>query len=218
MILHMGRQSVAKPLLRGHFHQAGFFMALGAGSMLVAAAPGPQERWVSLVYALSLAGLLGISTIYHRPNWKPAARAWLRRLDHSAIFILIAGTATPVCLLGMDETSGPRLLTLFWAAAILGTLKSLVWISAPKWLTAAACVAMGALAVPYLPEMAAGLGALNTSLILAGGSVYTAGAVIYALKRPNPLPKSFGYHEIFHLLVLLAALCHFLVIYRLIRS
>jgi hemolysin III len=206
-----------KPLLRGHFHQAAFFSALGASAVLIFQSHGWLTLASIIVYSLSLCGLLGISALYHRKQWLPAGRARMRRLDHAGIFILIGGTATPVCLLGMSAPAGPRVLMIFWTAVALGVVQSVFWAKAPKWLAAALYVGVGWLAIPYFSEMLADLGTLNMALLAAGGLVYTAGAVIYALKRPNPWPAVFAYHEIFHVLVIVAAIFHFIVVSRLLR-
>lgn len=207
-----------KPLLRGHFHQAAFFIALGAGSVLVATAQGTRARLVSLVYALCLSGLFACSSLYHRINWSTQARMWWRRLDHSAIFLLIAGTGTPICLLGIKGADGLQLLWIFWGFAIAGIFKELFWIKAPKWISAIFYVIMGWAGVFYIKEMSAALGPMNMALMVTGGIVYTIGAVIYALKKPDPFPKIFGYHEIFHVLVVIASLLHFIVVYQLVTA
>ncbi|HEY8271545.1 MAG TPA: hemolysin III family protein [Pseudobdellovibrionaceae bacterium] len=205
-----------KPLLRGHFHQAGFFIALGASSVLIMIAQGLYAKLVCLAYAFSLCGMFAISGLYHRINWTPKARAFWRHLDHSAIFLLIAGTGTPICLLGMRSESGLRLFWVFWSMAIAGIFKELLWIQAPKWLSAGFYVIMGWAGIPYLSEMSKALGGMNISFMIAGGIIYTIGAVIYAIKKPNPFPKAFGYHEIFHILIMIAAIFHFIVIYELV--
>ncbi len=207
-----------KPLLRGHFHQAGFFIALGASGVLIATAHGLYARLVFLVYSLSLCGMFAISGLYHRINWQPIARAWWRRLDHSAIFILIAGTGTPICLLGMSGEAGLHLFWIFWTMAIAGVFKELFWLRAPRWISVVFYLIMGWAALPYLPEMSKSLGTANVFLMIAGGVLYTVGAVIYAIKKPNPIPKIFSYHEVFHLLVMIAALLHFIVIYQLVTA
>jgi hemolysin III len=207
-----------KPLLRGHFHQAGFFVALGASGVLIATANGLYARLVCLVYGLSLCTMFAISGLYHRINWQPTARAWWRRLDHSAIFLLIAGTGTPISLLGMNGESGRQLLWIFWSLAIVGIFKELFWARSPKWVAAVFYIIMGWAGAPYLSEMNQTLGSTNIGILLAGGVLYTVGAVIYATKKPNPYPNVFGYHEIFHLLVMIAALLHFIVVYQLVTA
>lgn len=221
MVLFMTKidlPTLNKPLLRGHFHQAAFFVALGACAMLISLSANLQAVMATLIYSVSLCGLFGISALYHRPQWNPNQRMWMRRLDHSAIFILIAGTSTPICMLAIPSDGGMKLLTIIWSAAAIGVMQSLFWVKAPKWLAAILYIVMGWLAVPYMPEMKNALGTTSVMLVLVGGIIYTAGAVIYAMKKPNPSPKYFGYHEIFHLLVIIAAAFHFVVIAALVRS
>lgn len=208
--------AITKPLLRGHFHQAAFFFALGACAMLIAASHEARALTANIIYSLSLCGLFGISALYHRPQWKPEARMWMRRLDHAAIFVLIAGTGTPICLLAIPGEAGDRLLTIVWAAAAVGVTQSLFWVKAPKWLAAILYIIMGWLAVPYMPEIKNALGPGSVWALMIGGIIYTAGALVYALKRPNPAPLVFGYHEVFHLLVIVAAAFHFIVIASLV--
>jgi hemolysin III len=207
-----------KPRLRGHFHQAAFFMALGAGAVLLAVAPNPLARWVGLVYALSLAGMFGVSALYHRITWRPEIRVWWRRLDHSAIFILIAGTGTPVSVLGIGGEHGDIMLAIFWGAALVGVFKELVWTLAPRWISAVLYVMMGWACVLYYSEMATGLGPVGIGFMIAGGVAYTVGALIYASKKPNPFPATFGYHEIFHALTIIAGLLHFMAVFRLVAA
>lgn len=208
--------SLTKPLLRGHLHQAAFFFALGACAMLIALSQNVVTLVATVIYSLSQAGLFGISALYHRPNWGPSGRMRMRRLDHSAIFVSIAGTCTPICMLAIPGTGGMKLLAIVWAAAALGIIQSLFWVKAPKWLAAILYVGMGWLAFPYLPEINTALGMTSVVLLLAGGVIYTLGAVVYAMRKPNPSPIYFGYHEIFHLLVIIAAICHFNVIARIV--
>jgi hemolysin III len=211
------KKVLVKPLLRGHFHQAAFFFALGACSMLFFNIHGARAIVATVIYSLSLVGLFGISALYHRPTWNPHQRVWMKRMDHAAIYVLIAGTTTPICLLALSKIAGVKLLWILWSAAIFGILQSLFWVTAPKWFSALLYIAVGCLIVPYLPEFKEALAANNVLLIIAGGIVYIVGAIIYALKKPNPSPRFFGYHEIFHLLVIIGATLHFLVIAKLIK-
>lgn len=208
---------IVKPLLRGHFHQAAFFFAMGASAMLIAQSKNSKEVIATVIYSLAIVGLFGISALYHRPMWSPGPRAWMKRLDHAAIFVMIAGTATPLTLLAMQEGSGSKLLTIFWAAACIGIIQSVFWVKAPKLLSAVLYVIMGWLAFPYLPELQAALGTTSIVLLLVGGVIYTLGALVYAFKWPNPWPRVFGYHEIFHIMVIIAAVFHFIVIASLMR-
>lgn len=207
-----------KPALRGVLHQAAAWFALGAGSVLVAMAPSARAALAAAVFTLSLVVLFGVSAIYHRVNWtSERARAFMRRLDHASIFVLIAGTYTPVAILGIGGASGRRLLIAVWAGALAGVLMSVFWVKAPKPVAAAAAVAVGWTLIPYLGEARRLLGG-QLWIILAGGIAYTAGAVIYAIRRPNPLPKLFGYHEIFHALTIVGAFLHFVAILHITAS
>lgn len=208
----------AKPSLRGYFHQEAFFVFLGACILMVAKSATEQKFWASLIYSFGVLFLFGVSAIYHRPHWEPKPRALLKRFDHSAIFILIAGSFTPFCLLALPHDIGVGLLKTVWLLAILGLLQSIFWVKAPKWVTAILYVGMGWLVAPYIPELKISLGAFNVKLIFAGGVFYTVGAVFYALKRPVLNPKIFGYHELFHVFTIIAAALHFMVIYGLIAA
>jgi len=187
-------------------HQWAFFVSLFTGAALVVAAPGEQATVACAVYAASVAGLFGASALYHRVNWSSArARAWMRRLDHSMIFLLIAGTYTPFALLALEGTLATAILIAVWAGALAGIVFKLAWIGAPKWLVAGVYVALGWVAVAAFPQLIERLGITATALVALGGVLYTVGAVIYALRRPDPVPAVFGYHEVFHALVIVAA-------------
>jgi hemolysin III len=209
---NIAKQPHSKPFLRGRFHEAAFFFALGACAMLMAKSQSSINFAASLVYSLSLCGLYGVSALYHRRTWSDKNRVRMKRVDHAAIFILIAGTGTPIFLLGLPTEIGSRLLLIIWSMAAAGVLQSLFWVKAPKWLTSIFYVIVGWAVVPYLPELRATLSSVNIGFILAGGIIYTVGAIIYALKKPNPYPKTFGYHEIFHVLVIAGSACHFIVV------
>ena len=208
---------LTKPRFRGHSHQAAFFVALGACSLLVAKSTDNESLMASLVYSFGLLFLFGVSALYHRPHWPPRERALMKRLDHSAIFIFIAGTVTPLGLLALSGEDVPQLLRIIWGVALLGILQSIFWVKAPKWFTATIYVAMGWIAIPYMEGLSSTLGNDGLVLILSGGVAYTVGAICYATRRPRLRPEYFGYHEVFHALVVIAAALHFIVIYRLIR-
>jgi hemolysin III len=204
---------IPKPRLRGVSHQWAFFFSLVTGTALVIAAPAGRATTASAIYAVSVAGLFGTSALYHRVNWASQnARRWMRRLDHSMIFVLIAGTYTPFALLVLEGTLATVILVVVWAGALGGIVLKLVWIDAPKPLIAVLYVMLGWVAVAAFPELLDELGVTSTMLVAAGGVLYTAGAVVYALGRPNPAPTVFGYHEIFHALVIAAAALQYAVI------
>ena len=202
-----------KPRLRGVSHQWAFFVSLLAGAGLIVAAPSPRATIAVGIYAISLSALFGVSALYHRVNWtRPPVRRWMRRLDHSMIFLLIAGTATPFCVLVLSGALADTLLIAVWAGAAAGIVVELIWVEAPKWVTTIVYLSVGWIGALGFPAIivTAGIGA--GALIAIGGVLYTAGAVIYARQRPDPSPATFGYHEIFHVLVIAAALAHFAAI------
>ena len=202
-----------KPRLRGVTHEWAFFISLVAGAALIVAAPSGQARVAMAIYAFSLSGLLGTSALYHRVNWRrPEVRKWMRRLDHSMIFLLIAGTVTPFALLVMSGPLASALLIAVWAGAIAGIVVELIWVDAPKWVSTIVYLAVGWIGLLGFPAIVVAAGVGAGALIAAGGVLYTAGAVIYARQRPDPNPAVFGYHEIFHVLVLAAAAAHFAAI------
>ena len=205
--------TTVKPRLRGVVHEYAFFVALVAGAGLLVLAPSPKARLASAIYVLGLAGLLGTSALYHRVTWRrPNVRRWLRRLDHSMIFLLIAGTYTPFALLVLSQPLGTVVLVLIWAGAAGGIVLSLLWPDAPRTVSAAIYISLGWVAIIAMPQLFHRLGALGVALIAAGGLLYSVGAIVYARQRPDPVPTVFGYHEIFHVLVVAAAALHFAVI------
>jgi len=205
--------AAVKPRLRGVVHEYAFFVALVAGAALLIVAPAGKARVAIAIYVLGLAGLLGTSALYHRVTWrKPNVRRWVRRLDHSMIFLLIAGTYTPFALLVLSQPLGTVVLVLIWTGAVGGIVLSLLWPDAPRPVSAAIYISLGWVAIIAMPQLFHRLGALGIVLIAAGGLLYSAGAIIYARKRPDPVPTVFGYHEIFHVLVVAAAALHFAVI------
>jgi hemolysin III len=202
-----------KPRLRGVLHQWAFAVSLLAGAGLVLEAESARARLAVAVYALSVAALFGTSACYHRVDWRSlGARRWVRRLDHTMIFVLIAGSYTPFALLVLRGTLGAVILIAAWAAALAGALFKLVWIDAPSWLGAATYVTIGWIALVALPELLDRLGVTAVGALALGGVLYSVGAVIYAHKRPDPVPTVFGYHELFHLLVIVAAALQYAVV------
>jgi hemolysin III len=191
--------------------------ALFAWLSLGAMAHGARAAVAANVYGLSLFTLFGVSALYHRPTWTPRAHLVMRRLDHSAIFLLIAGTYTPFCLL-LGGRCGTAMLAVVWGGAALGFMRAIFWPRAPRWLAAGLYVLLGWAVVPVLPALDVALGWGALALLGVGGLLYTLGAVIYAARRPDPFPRVFGYHEVFHALVVAAATCHLAVAVGAVRS
>jgi hemolysin III len=205
--------AAVKPRLRGKSHEWAFFLSLGFGAALVIAAKTPKATLAVAIYAVSLSALLGTSALYHRVDWKrPAVRRWMRRLDHSMIFFLIAGTYTPFALLVLDGMLADAILVVVWAGAIAGAVVEMVWIEHPKWVAALIYMSLGWVAAIAFPGLWSEMGAAGAILVAIGGILYTAGAVVYATQRPNPSPRVFGYHEVFHALVIAAAAAQFAAI------
>ena len=207
-----------KPTLRGVIHHWSAVAAFGAGIILVAMAPTARAAVAAAVYALSVCTLFSVSAVYHRPMWAPRPRAFLRRLDHASIFVLIAGTYTPICRLGLPDAVGARLLFWVWIAAVLGVLQSIFWVHAPKPVTALLYLFVGWTVVPYFGAVRDAFSATHLALLLGGGIVYSLGAVTYAARRPNPVPGVFGYHEVFHAMTVLACGLHFALVAMLVRA
>jgi hemolysin III len=199
------KPSGTKPLLRGVSHQVAFFAALIATAVLVLEARSPAAARCAFVFGASLVTLFGVSALYHRVDWQPAARQRMRRLDHAAIFVLIAGGYTPLFALVPSTQGGHGALAAIWLGAGVGVLKSLLWPGAPKWITALVCVGLGWAVVGQVADRAPAVGWLTLGMLVASGSIYSIGALVYALKRPDPIPAIFGYHEVFHAIVILAS-------------
>jgi hemolysin III len=206
-----------KPKLRGVSHEFAVLAALAGCAELFRAAPSPRALLAAGTYGASLVALFGASALYHRPTWAAGPRRWLRRLDHAAIFLLIAGTYTPICLL-IGGRPGVVVLAVVWGGASLGILQCLLWAGAPKALVTSIYVALGWVAISVLPELRAVVGDRGLALLLAGGLAYSTGAAVYARRWPDPVPSVFGYHEVFHALVIAAAACHFAVVLPVVRA
>ncbi|NLA64872.1 MAG: hemolysin III family protein [Leucobacter sp.] len=204
---HAGKVEETKPTWRGWIHAATFPIAIAAGVVLIVLANGPLAKTAAAVFMATSLVLFGVSALYHRVNWKPATKQLFRRLDHANIFLLIAGTYTPIALLALPLDKGLILLVSVWSGALLGIGFRVFWLGAPRWLYVPLYVLLGWAAVAFLGDIARANFAAMV-LIVVGGLLYTAGAVIYGLKRPNPVPGKFGFHEIFHSLTVLAFLCH----------
>ncbi len=202
-----------KPRLRGVLHQWAAVVSVLTGALLLIAADGSRARIAMAIYALSITLLLGTSAVYHRVDWRTAsARRWMRRLDHTMIFVLIAGTYTPFALLVLHGELAAAILIAVWSCVVAGAVLKLLWVDAPKELMAVLYVALGMVSLVTVPQLLDRLGVVAVCVIALGGALYLAGAVIYALRRPDPVPTVFGYHELFHLLVILAASCFYAVV------
>ena len=198
-----------RPRLRGVLHGYAFAVSLLLAIPLVLAAPTELARVAAGIFASSVTAMFGASALYHRVTWRPRPRRWMARADHAAIYLLIAGTYTPYGLLVLDGAWQAAVLALVWGGATLAIVLTFAWVSAPKWLSATVGVALGWVGVVAFPELVRELGPAATALVLVGGVLYTGGAVVYALRRPDPRPAVFGYHEVFHALVVGAAACQY---------
>jgi len=198
------------PRLRGVFHQYAFVAAVIAGTLLVVLADGYFERFAVWVYAMALAAMFGASALYHRYPWRsPSARLRARRLDHAMIFVFIAGSYTAFALVAFTGTARVVGLVTVWIGAALGIVLNLVWIDAPRWLSAVAYLGVGWVGLILIPQLFPALGVAAAVLVIVGGALYSVGALAYATAWPNPLPAAFGFHEVFHLLVIAAAATQF---------
>jgi len=207
---------LGKPRLRGWLHAYAFFVAAVAGTVLCVVAatrPGVTPLVSTIVYSLTVCGLFGVSALYHRRVWSPRGYQVMRRLDHSMIFVLIAGTYTPFSVLLLPPPTDRVILAIIWGGALVGVTMKLIWPHAPRWLSAPLYVVLGWVAVAVLPDLLRAGGVVTFTLIVIGGLVYSVGAVLYALRRPNPWPSTFGHHEFFHACTLVAAACHHVAVY-----
>lgn len=200
-----------RPRLRGVLHQAGFFAACAVGSVFPAAADG-RRLVAGTVFAASAAAMLGTSTLYHRITWSPRIRPWMRRADHAGIYLLIAGTYTPVGLLSLHGSLQRVVLAVVWSGAAAAILTKLLWVHAPKWVSVVLAVSLGWVGIAAMPELARTAGPAAVALLAAGGLAYTTGAIVYARRKPDPVPAVFGYHELFHALTLVALACQYVAI------
>jgi hemolysin III len=193
-------------------HQAAFAVSLVVGTLLIVGADGASRHVAAAVFAASVAACFGASALYHRVTWTPNLRRWMRRIDHAGIYLLIAGTYTPVCLLVLDGTWRIVVLAIVYAGAAAAVVLKFAWVDAPKWVAAALGLALGWTAVVALPQLATRLNPAAVALLGVGGLAYTAGAIIYARRLPNPMPMVFGYHELFHALTIAAVACQYVAI------
>jgi len=211
----MSGPSSVRPRLRGVSHRVAFYVAFVGGIWLVAGSHDRPTRIATAIYATLLAGMFGVSATLHRGGWSPKVFDWLRRADHAMIFACIAGSYTPFCVLGMPSASGMPLLALSWTAAGLGIMRALLWPHAPRLISSTLYVATGWVVLAYLPETRAALDPATFALLMAGGAWFTVGAFVYLSRRPDPWPALFGFHEVFHVMIILGCACHFVAIARL---
>ena len=204
--------ALPKPLLRGVLHQAAFFISLVTGALLIAGVGDERRRAAAAVFACAVAACFGASALYHRVTWTPRLRPWMRRVDHAGVYLLIAGTYTPVCLLVLHGAWRLAILLTVCIGAGAAIVLKFAWVDAPKWLAVALGIALGWVAVVALPQLAARLDPAAFALLCVGGLAYTAGAIVYAWRRPDPLPAVFGYHEVFHALTIVAVACQYVAI------
>jgi hemolysin III len=212
----MQRADLGRPRMRGRLHQYAFFVALVCGvvlSSLAATRPGVAPFVSCLIYSLTVCGLFGISALYHRRGWTERGYLIMRRMDHSMIFIFIAGTYTPFCVLLLDPPKATVFLSLVWGGALGGIALKIIWPELPRWIGAPLYLALGWVAVAIMPDILHRGGVADVVLLAAGGVAYSVGAVFYAMRRPNPWPDVFGHHEFFHACTLIAAILHHIAIY-----
>ena len=204
-------QPLVKPKLRGVFHELAFYAAAAVGVILIVTAEPGRARTAGAIFASCVAFCFGASAIYHRPTWQPRARSWFARLDHAGVYLLIAGTYAPFGLIVMSKGWAVPVLAVVWGGALLAILLKLFWVQAPKWLSAAIGLSLGWVAAAAFSQL---LKLPMTALLLVatGGLLYTAGAIVYARRRPNPYPAVFGYHELFHVLTIAAAACQYVAV------
>lgn len=206
-------EGLVKPRLRGVLHEIAFFVSLVSGAWLVWDAPTLSSKLLCLIYACAISLLFGVSALFHRHTWGPVGRRRMRRADHSTIFIAIAGSYTPVAGIALTGWARTTLLVIVWGGAIVGITLRQVWLDAPKWVIALPYVVVGWAAVIVLPQLYRALGPAGFALLAIGGLAYSAGAVVYAIKKPNPRPGVFGYHEVFHACTAVAAILHYIAMW-----
>ena len=205
-----------KPLLGGYCHEWMFFISIGACIPLISKSTDSNELIATIVYSIGIFMMFGFSALYHRINWRPKVLKVMRRLDHSSIFIMIAGSFTPICLLVLPGRLGLQLLLIIWIIAGIGIIQTVLFTNTPRMVRAGIYLIAGYMAIPYLSVLSSVMGFTNYALTVAGGTIYSVGAIGYGLKFPDFSPKYFGYHEFFHILVSVAAILHFIVIYSIV--
>ncbi len=204
-------QRLVKPKLRGVFHELGFYAAASVGVVMVVTAEPGRARTAGVIFASCVVACFGASAVYHRPTWRPRARAWLARLDHAGIYLLIAGSYAPFGLIVMSRDWAIPVLAIVWGGALAAIVMKLFWVHAPKRLSAAIGLTLGWVGVVAFPQLLK-LSPVAVLLVVISGLLYTAGAVVYARRHPDPRPQVFGYHELFHVLTVAAVACEYVVV------
>lgn len=204
--------SLPKPLLRGVLHQGAFIVALVVGTLLILGSDGGAEHAAAAIFAGSVAACFGLSALYHRVNWAPGVRLWMQRLDHAGVYLLIAGTYTPVCIVALGGNLRLAVLAIVSTGAAAAIVLKFAWVDAPRWLAAAIGIALGWIGVALLPELATHVTPAAIALLGLGGIAYTVGAIFYVRRRPDPAPTVFGYHELFHALTIVGVSCQYVAI------
>jgi hemolysin III len=204
-----GAIGIRRPLLRGVSHQCAFFVSVLAGAAVIFAAQTARATVAAVIFATSVAVMFGASALYHRVNWSPVASRWMRRIDHAGIFLVIGGSYTPYTLMVLSGPVRIVVLVLVWSGVIAAIALRFAWVTGPGWLTATIAVLLGWLSLIAVPQIVDRVSPTGIALLLAGGILYTAGAIVYALKRPDPAPALFGFHEVFHALVVAAVACQY---------
>lgn len=210
--------SAVNPRFRGRLHQAAFFVAIPAGMALVSVARATTARVAAIVYVMSLVGMYGVSAAYHRHRWSPRSLPWMKRADHSMIFVLIAGTYTPVALFALHKPWSWILLAAVWVGAGLGVALKLLNVDGFRRLTGTLYIALGWLVVIAAPQLVHDLGPVTLPLVVLGGLIYTAGAIVLLRNKPDPAPTVFGYKEIWHAMVIAGSACHYAAIFLIVLS
>jgi hemolysin III len=209
---------LAKPLLRGWLHLVCFFLAIPAAVLVISGADGSRARWGAVVYGVGLVALFGVSGTYHRGRWSQAARRRMQQLDHATIFVMIAGSYTPLCLLAIRGWVGPVMLAAAWIGATVGVVLAFTGGNRSRIARGVLYIALGWVSIGAAPQMVRHLSAAQLALIAIGGVLYTVGAIFLATRWPDPFPRVFGYHEVWHVLVVAAVVCHFIAIDSVVRG
>lgn len=201
------------PRLRGWLHVGGFYVSLATGTVLIVLGAVQGEALATTVYCVTVSLLFGVSALYHRRPWSVRGRLVMQRLDHSMIFLFIAGSYTPFAVLALEPGTDITILLIAWLGALAGVALKLIWPESPRWVGAPLYIALGWVAVFVFPQILANAGVAAFVLMLVGGALYTLGGIVYAARWPNPWPLMFGHHEVFHACTIVAAICHYIAVY-----